>query len=283
MSKNPQLPFQYLNSFVLEDSPFGDITTIATGISGVADASVVLKEPAVIAGIDEATSIFNKYSIEISESRRDGERVKANKTIMRLTGSVDSILLLERTVLNIMGRMSGISTITSELQEIIYEVNPDCKVAATRKTAPGLRILDKKAVIIGGGEPHRYSLSDCILIKDNHLAVLPLKELITNARSFSVYKTIEVEITIPSDAVKAAQYGADIILLDNMSPGKVSETIKLLNSCSLRNSVRLEVSGNITRANIREYAALDIDIISLGALTHSVKNIDISLKITSVC
>ena len=228
MSKNPQLPFQYLNSFVLEDSPFGDITRIATGISGVADASVVLKEPAVIAGIDEATSIFNKYSIEISESRRDGERVKANKTIMRLTGSVDSILLLERTVLNIMGRMSGISTITSELQEIIYEVNPDCKVAATRKTAPGLRILDKKAVIIGGGEPHRYSLSDCILIKDNHLAVLPLKELITNARSFSVYKTIEVEITIPSDAVKAAQYGADIILLDNMSPGKVSETIKLL-------------------------------------------------------
>lgn len=184
---------------------------------------------------------------------------------------------MERTALNIIGRMSGIATETRKLVEKVRKVNPRVKVAGTRKSL--LRLIDKRAIMIGGGEPHRFSLSDAILIKDNHLALVPLEEAIKRAKEFSVYKVVEVEVENLEDAVKAAKAGADVIMLDNMKPQEIKEVIEKLRELGLRDGVKIEVSGGITPENIEEYAKLDVDVISLGYLTHSVRNFDVSLEI----
>lgn len=173
--------------------------------------------------------------------------------------------------------MSGIATETRKLVEKVRKVNPRVKVAGTRKSL--LRLIDKRAIMIGGGEPHRFSLSDAILIKDNHLALVPLEEAIKRAKEFSVYKVVEVEVENLEDAVKAAKAGADVIMLDNMKPQEIKEVIEKLRELGLRDGVKIEVSGGITPENIEEYAKLDVDVISLGYLTHSVRNFDVSLEI----
>lgn len=174
-------------------------------------------------------------------------------------------------------RVSWITTQTRKLIEKVKIVNPRVKVAGTRKTL--FKLMAKKAIILGGGEPHRFSLSDAILIKDNHLALVPLEEAIKRAKDFSIYKVVEIEVEDLEDALKAAKLGVDVIMLDNMTPGQVEETLKALENEGLRKKVKIEVSGGITEENIQDYARLDIDVISLGALTHSAKNFDVSLKI----
>ncbi len=163
----------------------------------------------------------------------------------------------------------------------LRSVCSNCRVAATRKTSPGMRVLDKKAVMLGGGDPHRYSLSDGILIKDNHLALVPLAGAIGSARARSFYRKIEVEVEDPYSAVVAAEAGADIIMLDNMTPEMVVHTLKELNSRNLRSGRVIEVSGMISEDSIRNYAVPGVDVISMGALTHSVRNFDVSLEIRS--
>jgi len=268
----------YLLRFVEEDAPFGDVTSEALVPRGVsAKAAVIAKQSGVIAGVEEAKALFEHFGVKTEVLKRDGDDVGTGDVIMELAGDARSILLVERTALNVMGRMSGIATEVRRLVEKVKAVNPNVRVAGTRKTL--LKPIDKRAILIGGGEPHRFSLSDAILIKDNHLALVPLEEAIGRAKEFSVYKVIEVEVESLEDAIKAARAGADVVMLDNMTPKGISATVEALKREGLRERVRIEVSGGITPENITEYAALDVDVISLGYLTHSVKNFDVSLEV----
>jgi len=272
------IPLTYLLRFLEEDAPFGDVTSEAVIPEDLeAEAVIIAKQDGVIAGLEEAKALFEHFDAKVELKVKDGDEVKKGTVVIKLKGNARKILLVERTALNIMGRMSGIATQTRKLVEKVRVVSPKVRVAGTRKTL--LKPLDKKAILIGNGEPHRFSLSDAILIKDNHLALVPLEEAIKRAKAFSVYKIVEVEVESLEDALKAAKAGADVIMLDNMTPEQIKEVLEALKRERLRDKVKIEVSGGITEENIQDYAKLDIDVISLGALTHSVKNFDVSLEI----
>ncbi len=271
------IPLSYLLRFIEEDAPFGDLTSEAVVPEGTkARAVIIAKQEGVIAGVEEAKVLFEHFGVEAEVKKLDGEEVKRGDVIIELKGDARVILLVERTALNVMGRMSGIATEVKKLVERVKAVNPKVRVAGTRKTL--LKPIDKRAIIIGGGEPHRFSLSDAILIKDNHLALVPLEGAIRRAKAFSVYKVVEVEVESLEGALRAARAGADVVMLDNMTPDEIAETIEALKHEGLRERVKIEVSGGITPKNIEEYARLDIDVISLGYLTHSVRNFDVSLE-----
>lgn len=265
--------------FLEEDLPAGDITSEALVKGMECRAAIVAKREGVIAGVEEAEAIFRHAGVRTKPLLKDGSIVAKGARILEVEGPADAILGLERTVLNLMGRMSGIATMTRAMVERVTRVNPRCRIASTRKTCPGLRYFDKKAVMLGGGLPHRFSLSDMILIKDNHLALVPLEEAIRRVRRLSLYRIVEVEVTTPEEATRAAEAGADILMLDNMPPMEVKRTLEALQSRGMRDKVTIEVSGGVSEENVQEYAGLDIDVISAGALTHSVRNLDLSLEV----
>lgn len=270
---------EYLLRFIEEDSPSGDITSDAVIPDGKCAAVIRAEDEGIIAGIEEACALFTHFGIDSRETRHDGDAVFPQDILLSLYGCPKGILLVERTALNIIGRMSGIATQTRKLADEVAAVNPRCRIASTRKTCPGIRALDKKAVHLGGGDPHRMNLSDGILIKDNHLALVPLPDAIQAAKAVSVYRKIEAEVETPADALIAAEAGADIILLDNMTPSQVRDSLDRLARSGFRDRVRIELSGGITDTTLAEYAALDIDVISMGALTHTVKNFSVTLEI----
>jgi nicotinate-nucleotide pyrophosphorylase (carboxylating) len=269
----------YLLQFIGEDVPCGDVTSAAVIPDIVCDAVIRAEQAGTVAGLDEAALLFSHFGVSVKHRIIDGKTVRKNEVLLSIRGDAKKILLIERTALNIIGRMSGIATQTRKMTDLVSAVNPLCRVAATRKTCPGFRILDKKAVTIGGGDPHRLNLSDGILIKDNHLALVPLEIAIAAAKKNTVYKKIEVEAETSENALLAAKAGADIIMLDNMSPAQVIRTIRLLKREGLRERVIIELSGGIDERSLPRYAALDVDVISLGALTHSVKNFSVNLEI----
>ncbi|NLA32151.1 MAG: carboxylating nicotinate-nucleotide diphosphorylase [Methanomicrobiales archaeon] len=273
------IPLEDLLRFIREDAPWGDVTTDAVVPDVTCRAVIRAKDHGVIAGLAEAQALFEHFGVTAHARTADGRPATPGEALLDLAGPARAILLVERTALNIIGRMSGIATQTREAVDVVQDVSPDVRVAATRKTAPGLRTLDKKAVVLGGGDPHRYTLSDMVLIKDNHLALVPLPEAIRRAKEQSLYRVIEVEVGAASDAIMAAGAGADIILLDNMTPGVVFETVQALIDRGLRERVVLEVSGNVAGGDLARYAATGIDVISMGALTHTVRNFDVSLDI----
>ncbi len=279
-----EVTLEYLLSFVEEDAPSGDITTDAIIPPDTrCTAMITAKEDGIICGLFEAGRLFTHFGVQVTQACPDGAQVKRGEVVLSLEGNASRILLLERTTLNIIGRMSGIATKTKSCMDQLRSAGSTCRVAATRKTSPGMRVLDKKAVMLGGGDPHRYSLSDGVLIKDNHLALVPLAAAIASARARSLYRKIEVEVEVedPDSAVIAAEAGADIIMLDNMTPEMVGHTLKELNSRNLRFGRVIEVSGTISEDSIRNYAVPGVDVISIGALTHSVRNFDVSLEIRS--
>jgi len=271
----------YLLQFIEEDAPSGDLTSAAIIPDITCNAVIRAEQDGIIAGLEEASLLFSHFGVSVRHLVNDGDSVGENNSLLFLNGDAKKILLVERTALNIIGRMSGIATQTRKLADIVSAVNPSCRVAATRKTCPGLRILDKKAVKIGGGDPHRMNLSEGILIKDNHLALVSLPEAMLAAKKVSAYKKIEVEVETPENALFAAKAGADIIMLDNMNPDQISRTIRILNSENLRDCVFIELSGGIEESSLSRYAALDVDMISLGVLTHSVRNFSVNLEIIS--
>jgi len=274
-----------LRKMLEEDLGFGDITTEITVPENLtAKAQIIVKEPGLIAGIEEASILLKELDINVKSKVKDGSKVNAGTVIMEIEGPARSILMCERTILNLLMRMSGIATLTNLMIERAREVNPKITVAGTRKTVPGLRYFDKKAIKIGGGDTHRLRLDDCVLIKDNHIVVAGgVKEAIKRVKeAVSFTKKIEVEVQSIEDALIAAKEGVDIIMLDNMKPEEIKEVIKKLEEEGLRDKVLIEVSGGITPENIKEYAETGIDIISTGYLTHSVKALNISLEITEI-
>ncbi|MEM1556159.1 MAG: carboxylating nicotinate-nucleotide diphosphorylase [Candidatus Bathyarchaeia archaeon] len=274
-----------LRNFLEEDIGLGDITTEAIIPSGIkVHAQIVVKEPAVVAGLNEAKMIFEIVGAKFLPNVREGEEVQPGTSIAEVEGDGRSILLAERTALNLLSRMSGIATETRKLVRKVRDAGLNVRIAATRKTAPGLRYFDKRAVIIGGGDPHRFRLDDQILIKDNHIAIAgSLEEALKRALSYASFsKKIEVEAKTVDDAIRAAELGADIIMLDNMSVKEVQKVINSLRELGFRDKVLIEVSGEITENNILDYARTGPDIISVGAITHSVKSIDMSLEVIKV-
>lgn len=242
-----------------------------------ARAVVIAKEDCIISGLAEAEEIFDYFGLEAEPLFDEGEFVPAASTVITVCGSARKILQSERLVLNFMARMSGISTFT---RECVLCAGGRARIAATRKTTPGFRQFEKKAVFLGGGDTHRFNLSDAVLIKDNHIKILGLEECLCRARNRASFtKKIEVEVESLDDMLIAAKGGADIIMFDNMAPADIAAGIELLQNYGLRARVLLEASGGINRDNIEEYAACGVDVISLGALTRNARWIDLSLEI----
>ncbi|WP_421909690.1 carboxylating nicotinate-nucleotide diphosphorylase [Methanolacinia petrolearia] len=268
---------EILTGYLLEDTERGDLTSDVVVPDIDSYAEIVSKDDGIICGLEETAFLFGYAGAKVVLTASDGERVSAGRKLMEIRGKAKAVLLVERTALNIIGRMSGIATKTDIIVRKARSVNPKIRIAGTRKTSPGARAIDKKAIVAGGGDPHRYDLSDAFLIKDNHLAVCPAADAIRKAKEYSAYKKIEIEAESPADALADAKAGADIIMLDNMTPEKVSAALGLITDAGLRGRVCIEISGGIDAKNFEDYAALDIDVISMGALTHSVRNFDVSL------
>ena len=256
--------------------PFGDITTDYSVPENVnSRAYMITKQEGVIAGIEVCIEAFKMLDpdTKVIPLVEDGDFVEAGTRILEIEGKSRALLKAERTALNLLQRLSGIATITRLYVEKIIGYN--AKVTDTRKTTPGLRALEKYAVRKGGGTNHRLSLSDGVLIKDNHIkAVGGIKKAVEAVREHIPHTVkIEVEAETLKQVKEALESGADIIMLDNMPPDIMEQAVKMINHRAIT-----EASGNVTLDNIQKIAATGVDIISIGALTHSVKAMDISMK-----
>jgi len=274
-----------LTQLLVDDVGQGDVTTAALVSSDLTvEAEVLSKEAGVVAGIEETTVLAESLGLSVKVLVSDGEETKKGQVMLKIFGDARTILSAERTMLNLLSRMSGIATATRKLVEKVRKARLNTRIAATRKTAPGLLYFDKKAVFIGGGDPHRLHLDDMVLIKDNHLTVSENIETAVQLakQNASFTRKIEVEVTKVADALKAAKGGADVIMLDNFSPKLIRETIGLLKEAGFHEKILLEASGGITQENLLEYAQTQVNIISLGELTHSVRALDVSLEIKPI-
>lgn len=255
----------------------GDITSNAIFTNQKSKAQIISKEICVVAGLDEAKKVFNKTGAKTHLLVRDGDKITEKTVVAEIIGSTKSILTGERLALNFICRMSGIASVTSELVEKSRKINPNINIAATRKTTPGFRKFEKKAVKLGGGSTHRFGLYDAYLIKDNHIkAAGSIEKAIEKVKQKKSNKIIEVEVENEKQALTAAKMKIDYIMLDNFNAKKAEAIAKKIKK--IDKNVLIEISGCITPVNISKYASF-ADRISLGFLTHSIKNKDFSLKI----
>jgi len=266
-----------IEQVLLEDIGTGDITTESI-IPSKLKAKGIIKtsEEGVIAGLNIACLVFRKLDSEIifQEKIKDGTKVAQDKVLAEITGPARSILKGERVALNFLQRMSGIATITSKFCQEAKSL--PVRIIDTRKTTPGLRILEKYAVRMGGGHNHRFGLYDAVLIKDNHVAIAGgIKSAVNSVRKqISHTVNIEVEVENLSQLQEALEMKVDIIMLDNMNLETVKEAVKMV-----KGEVLIEASGGITLEKVRKIAQIGVDLISVGSLTHSVKSLDISMEI----
>ncbi|MHB9094125.1 MAG: carboxylating nicotinate-nucleotide diphosphorylase [Eubacteriales bacterium] len=263
-----------------EDIGTGDVTTLSTiPAESTTKGSIYAKEEGVVAGLPIAKRVFQILNgeIEFMAHKKDGDRVTKGEILATVTGPARPILTGERVTLNLLQRLSGIATRTAKIAEILTYYNTT--VVDTRKTTPGLRMLEKYAVSVGGGKNHRFGLYDGVLIKDNHIKVAGgIKKAVAMARGNAPHTMkIEVEVEDLTGVNEALEAKADIIMLDNMDIAAIKEAVKLINGQAL-----VEVSGGIDESNVVEYAKAGVDLISIGALTHSVKALDISLDVGEI-
>jgi nicotinate-nucleotide pyrophosphorylase (carboxylating) len=269
-----------LEAYLREDVGAGDITTRALSRGQRVRAIVLAKQPCVVAGLAEASAVFAHLGAKVEHLAKDGEKALAGRHVLQVSGPADAVLTGERLALNLLMRMSGIASLTRELQERVAKVNPACRVAATRKTTPGFRALEKRAVALGGGDPHRFGLHDAFLVKDNHLLLEPdVAAAVRACRALDARKFLQVEADRPEQAFAAAEAGADSVLLDNFSPDDARAIARELKSRWPR--LMIEVSGGITPGNVERYAEA-ADRISMGYLTHSATAVDFGLDVTDV-
>lgn len=267
-----------IEGFLEEDLGYNDISCKLVPDNAV-EAIIFTKEDCTLAGIDVAISFFDYFGIEYSTDYSNGDRLSENDVIFTLKGSSLSILRTERLVLNFLGHLCGIATNTSRCVDIVRR-HSDTRVACTRKTTPGLRKYEKMAVIAGGGDSHRFNLTDSIMIKDNHVKMMGVEAAINSAKEKAGFtQKIEVEVESSADALKAAMAGADIIMLDNMDPAAIIKTVDFLRNSSIPEHIIIEVSGGINMDNLEDYAKTGVHVISMGSLIHQSQWIDVSLEI----
>jgi nicotinate-nucleotide pyrophosphorylase (carboxylating) len=281
------LPHKILEGKLLrilaEDTGQGDVTTaLIVPQETTAEAEIIAKEAGTAAGVEEAKILLECLGLTAKNLVEDGDQIKPGHVLMKVSGDARTILTAERTVLNILSRMSGIATKTKILTEKLRAKGLKTKIACTRKTAPGLSYFDKKAVQIGGGDAHRLHLDDMVLIKDNHIRIAGnVNKAVRRAmEKASFSKKIEVEITETEDILPAIEAGVDIVMLDNFSPKQIKNACLILKKSRFYGKILIEASGGITETNLLQYASSGVDIVSMGTLTNSVKALDISLEIT---
>ncbi|MBW1719310.1 MAG: carboxylating nicotinate-nucleotide diphosphorylase [Deltaproteobacteria bacterium] len=269
-----------VSAALAEDLEHGDVTTDAiVPPEAFGSAVIVAKEDAVIAGTFVAQETFMQMApdIQFKEIREEGSEVSSGDAVMGLYGKLAAILQAERVALNFLQRLCGIATLT---RDFVRELSGlPCRLVDTRKTTPGIRLLQKYAVRVGGGHNHRYGLSDGLLIKDNHIAACgSIKESINRARSKAPHTLLlEIEVTEIEELKEAIEAGADAVLLDNMNPATLKDAVSLARR--LKPRIILEASGGIRLENVREIAQTGVNIISVGLITHSARASDLSLKV----
>ena len=270
-----------IEHFLEEDLRDDDISCTLAESKNIR-ASIIIKENCVVSGTEIAAAILDYMKIAHIQKKAAGETAAAGDVLFELSGNSIAILRAERLVLNFLSHLSGIATNTRNYVNIVKaEAGDDApKIAATRKTTPGIRKYEKKAVFDGGGDPHRQNLSDMVMIKDNHIEITGLENAFKEAkRQTSFSKKIEIEADTKEQAIKAAEIGADIILLDNMKPNQIREVVAELEQKNLRRFVLLEASGGIRKENLKEYAKTGVDVISLSAVTNDAEWVDIGLDV----
>jgi nicotinate-nucleotide pyrophosphorylase (carboxylating) len=273
-----------LVKFLGEDIGTGDVTSnclIPQDLHSRAQIICKNKKSAIVCGLEEMSLVFDLCRCNTKTLVSDGSWVQKGTVVMTIEGKARSILKAERTALNLLMRMSGIASETRYIKDAIADLSDSVIIASTRKTAPGLRLFDKKAVTIGGGNSHRIRLDDMILIKDNHLAIIGsvTKSVEVAKKNAASSINIECEAKNSNEVIEAISAGADIVMLDNFSPEDAAKIIKEISRMGIREKIKLEISGGITMQNIRDYAKAEPDIISVGFLTHSPKAVDFSLEI----
>ena len=276
-------PFDPIDIALKEDLGDGDVTTqFFVPANARATARIVAREDCVVAGTESAAEVFRRVDPAVDPQiiRADGQHVNAGDAVLEAAGPARSLLLAERVALNFLQRLSGIATVTRKFVDAAG--NEHVKILDTRKTTPGLRALEKAAVVAGGGVNHRFDLSEMVLVKDNHLAgsstLSGLQHAITAARKSRPDLTIELEADTLEQVRNFLELeDVDVILLDNMKPAQIREAVALGKA-----KVKFEASGGVTLKNIRQIAATGVDFISIGALTHSARGIDFSLELTYV-
>ncbi|HEY8366610.1 MAG TPA: carboxylating nicotinate-nucleotide diphosphorylase [Bacteroidia bacterium] len=270
----------FLKRVLKEDIGDGDHTSLATiPEDAIGKAQLLVKENGVAAGVDVAVEIFKLYdkNLKVEVLIKDGTPIKKGDKILIVEGSSRSILTIERTVLNIMQRMSGIATKTRTLADTIKPTK--AKLLDTRKTTPNMRFLEKQAVLIGGGFNHRFGLYDMMMIKDNHIDFAGgIPQAIDKAKAYlkknKLNLKIEIEVRDLNELDQVLLHGGvDRIMLDNFTPANIEKAVN-----KIKGQYETEASGGINESNILEYALTGVDYISVGALTHSVKSLDLSLK-----
>jgi nicotinate-nucleotide pyrophosphorylase (carboxylating) len=264
-----------------DDEGFGDITSNSIiDDNEYVKAYIISKDEGILAGIDIAKELFESRDVRVIFHLSDGCEIKKGDLLMSFQGNAQDILLIERTALNLLMRMSGVASAANHYVKL---VEGKVIIAGTRKTQPAIGKFDKMALKIGGADTHRFSLDDMVLIKDNHIAVVgsPLEALKKAQENVSFSKKIEIEVESLEDAVSCVKQGADIVMLDNMDHSQVTDVLNALEKEGVRNNSLIEISGGINEDNILDYVDLGVDIISLGALTHSSRSLDFSLKINN--
>lgn len=259
--------------------PLGDLTAALLDQSATATLVVATREPGVVAGQACAVEAFAQVdaSLLVEVLAPDGTAVEPGDEILRVSGRMAPILTAERTALNLLGHLSGVATATAAVVAAVRAASPSTTVLDTRKTTPGLRALEKAAVRAGGGRNHRANLSDAVLIKDNHLGGIGIAEAVRRARSMWPGRFVEVECDRVEQVVEAAQAGATAVLLDNMSPEQAGEAARIARA--EQPGILVEVSGGITLETAPAYAAAGVDLLSVGALTHSSRRLDLGLDL----
>ena len=266
-----------IERFLEEDLGYNDISCTLVPDRQV-EAVIFTKEDCVLAGLDVARSFFDYLGLHAITTLSDGDRLAKGGNIFTLSGSSVSILRAERLVLNFLGHLCGIATLTRKCVDAVSAVS-DARVACTRKTTPGLRKYEKLAVIAGGGDPHRFNLSDTVMIKDNHVNMMGVEAALRSARQKASFtQKVEVEVESTEDALRAASLGADIIMLDNMNPSQVAQTMTSLREAQIPEHIIIEVSGGISFHDLEAYARTGVDVISMGSLIHQARWIDVSLE-----
>jgi nicotinate-nucleotide pyrophosphorylase (carboxylating) len=284
MSYNRILIEEKLKEFLEEDCRYIDVSSKFIPENSVSSAKIIAKSKGYVSGLEEIKILYGILNIDVTFQKKDGDVLKKGDIIAIIKGKTTDILLGERVGLNLITHMSSITSTVKKFVKIIEDSGKNVKIACTRKTIPNLRIFEKKAVEIGGGDTHRYSLDDMVLLKDTHLRYYngDIKKLLDDVlKTASFSKKIEIEVEKVDDVLIAAENGADIIMLDNMSPDLVEDAINLLKQNNLRDKVIIEVSGGISVDNIVDYLVSGNvpDIISSGEITlFPSERVDVSIR-----
>ena len=255
-----------------EDVGHYDVTN---QVPGETTGRLVATESGVVAGLEAATAVFDYLGVDVTERLEDGAGIDPGDVVLRVEGAARDVLRGERVAVNLAGHASGIATRTRAVVDAARAEADDVRIAATRKTTPGLRGLEKRAVVAGGGDTHRLDLSHMVMVKDNHVTEMGLEGAIEHFQDRASFATkLDVEVEAVEDAPRAAEAGADVVLLDNMTPPETEEAVSLLEPYD----ALAEASGGSTLETVADYAATGVDVISMGSLTHSAPSLDLSFR-----